>query len=837
MSDWTINPWNIPMALAIGVFVLLIAYVSSIKSKSRSTKTLLAWLVVVTIHVAAITLENIAANSGWTDAFWNEWLLDMIMGFAAPLGQVLWVWFAYLFGTILFKTEQRRVMAFLLPLAIVLGVIEVFEPFGDWNELTAPIVFLTQLWGVVVLARKWWISRRLDRTVYSSGYLVFPAVFSIPLFAVPVQYLMELGGVVGVTIWWTSFFTLALPIFIGLLFLQYTPESSSLEAKYFAVAVLVIVIAVQVRVGAITLLSDSWQRYAEPPFTQSYVFSPDGASGYTARSIPARFYDAVGEVLDAADDTTIVRAAPFSVSIYGATSDSIFINSNGAISLALPTPLDSLGGTTQLHRMDVPSVGAFRVDMDPSEAGQWVYTSTPDSLVVTWRDVPLFWDESENGRWPVEKRLFNSQIVMRRDGTIVLNRGELGVRPNNWETGMTAGLIDQLPSYMQDSSWRGKVGTISEGYLWPITISEGEMAWVAESNSLKRIRFSQAESKQILRFMGFMFLSILVLVPIYFRISIRSRLRNLMTGLDNVVSGNMDVQVPVNVRDEVGQMSDAFNSMTASLRTYSHEMEDLVEERTAELKATQAQLVEQEKLASLGSLTAGIAHEIKNPLNFVNNFAEVGAELADELAEAIAAGNSEEATSILAELKANAQQITKHGRRADSIVKSMMQHARGGASDMESVDVNVFLEEYANLAWHGIRAKDHTFQADVIRDYDPDAGSLGVMPQELGRVVLNLLNNAFDAVKETENARVTVASRRTADGVTISVSDNGPGIPEAIRQKIFEPFFTTKATGEGTGLGLSLSHDIVTKGHGGTMTVGTSTEDGAEFTITLPANA
>jgi len=252
------------------------------------------------------------------------------------------------------------------------------------------------------------------------------------------------------------------------------------------------------------------------------------------------------------------------------------------------------------------------------------------------------------------------------------------------------------------------------------------------------------------------------------------------------------------------------------------------------LKATQAQLVEQEKLASLGSLTAGIAHEIKNPLNFVNNFAEVGAEMADELSEAIAAGRTEEAQSIIAELRENATQITKHGRRADDIVKAMMQHARGGASEMESVELNTFLEEYANLAWHGRRAKDDGFQAELIRDFSKDVGSLNAMPQELGRVILNLLNNAFDAVRETEGARVTIATRATEGGVSISVSDNGPGIPETIREKIFEPFFTTKPTGEGTGLGLSLSYDIITKGHGGTMTAGASAEGGAIFTLTLP---
>ncbi|NNF03987.1 MAG: hypothetical protein HKN17_05935, partial [Rhodothermales bacterium] len=263
-----------------------------------------------------------------------------------------------------------------------------------------------------------------------------------------------------------------------------------------------------------------------------------------------------------------------------------------------------------------------------------------------------------------------------------------------------------------------------------------------------------------------------------------------------------------------------------------------LEQSHRELKATQAQLIESEKLASLGSLTAGIAHEIKNPLNFVNNFAEVGAELADELAEAVAAGRADQAHEIVAELKTNAMQIAKHGRRADDIVKAMMQHARGGASERETVTVNAFLEEYAGLAWHGMRARDHEFQADLVRDFADDVGEIDVLPQELGRVVLNLLNNAFDAVRETHDASVRISSRRLTgqdgDRIEIRVSDNGPGIPADIRDRIFEPFFTTKPTGEGTGLGLSMSYDIVTKGHGGSMTVGESNEGGAEFVVTLP---
>jgi len=163
----------------------------------------------------------------------------------------------------------------------------------------------------------------------------------------------------------------------------------------------------------------------------------------------------------------------------------------------------------------------------------------------------------------------------------------------------------------------------------------------------------------------------------------------------------------------------------------------------------------------------------------------------------------------------------------------MMQHARGGVSEREEIAVNAFLEEYANLAWHGMRAKDHGFQAELKRDFSADVGVVTAMPQELGRVILNLLNNAFDAVRSTAGAEVTIGTRAAQDSVEIFVSDNGPGIPSDIREKIFEPFFTTKATGEGTGLGLSLSYDIITKGHGGTMSVDISGKGGAKFIITL----
>lgn len=260
-----------------------------------------------------------------------------------------------------------------------------------------------------------------------------------------------------------------------------------------------------------------------------------------------------------------------------------------------------------------------------------------------------------------------------------------------------------------------------------------------------------------------------------------------------------------------------------------------------ELKATQQQLVQQEKLASLGALTAGIAHEIKNPLNFVNNFAALSRELVDELEEI---SDPHEVRAIVADLRTNAVKIEEHGRRADSIVRSMMQHARGGSAERQDIALNAFVDEYIDLAWHGRRATAPDFNIHLVRDFGENVGTADVVPQDLGRVLINLLSNAFDAVSEQKArldgeyvAQVTVSTCRTAEGVEIRVSDNGPGIPEDVRARIFEPFFTTKPTGSGTGLGLSMSYDIITLGHGGTLEVESLPSRGAAFVVRLPVRA
>jgi signal transduction histidine kinase len=261
------------------------------------------------------------------------------------------------------------------------------------------------------------------------------------------------------------------------------------------------------------------------------------------------------------------------------------------------------------------------------------------------------------------------------------------------------------------------------------------------------------------------------------------------------------------------------------------------------LKATQAQLIQSEKMASLGELTAGIAHEIQNPLNFVNNFAEVNTEMIAEGRDALKSSSIEDAEEILGMLADNNSKILQHGKRADAIVKGMLQHSRTSSGLKEPTDINTLVDEYLRLAYHGMRAKDKSFNIDFSFNPDPGVGKVNVVPQDIGRVMLNLINNAFYAVHEKAKAgdpdyrpEVEVSTMRSGNQVVLAVKDNGKGISSNIKDKIFQPFFTTKPTGEGTGLGLSLSYDIV-KAHGGEIRVQSKKGEGSVFTVQLPMQA
>ncbi|MEO8112399.1 MAG: ATP-binding protein [Ginsengibacter sp.] len=312
----------------------------------------------------------------------------------------------------------------------------------------------------------------------------------------------------------------------------------------------------------------------------------------------------------------------------------------------------------------------------------------------------------------------------------------------------------------------------------------------------------------------------------------------------------------VHVHGSVPDFRLSGNNYIANAETIelNRELEQEVYQRTKDLnetledlKSAQSQLIQSEKMASLGELTAGIAHEIQNPLNFVNNFSQVNTELIDELKEELTSGDQQAAIEIADNIRENEKKINHHGNRADAIVKAMLQHSRSSPGQKEPTDINALCDEYLRLSYHGLRAKDKNFNADFKTDFDKTIGKIDIVPQDIGRVLLNLYNNAFYAVaekmaeqKEGYKPIVSVSTKKINSRVEVTVKDNGKGIPQKVMDKIFQPFFTTKPAGHGTGLGLSLSYDII-KAHGGKIKVGSppggeagKEGEGAEFNIEIP---
>jgi signal transduction histidine kinase len=294
----------------------------------------------------------------------------------------------------------------------------------------------------------------------------------------------------------------------------------------------------------------------------------------------------------------------------------------------------------------------------------------------------------------------------------------------------------------------------------------------------------------------------------------------------------------------IKSLADAFSIAYARYEDFNklEKVKESIEATLTELKSTQAQLIQAEKMASLGELTAGIAHEIQNPLNFVNNFSEVSQELVKEMNDELAVGTEASvqfAKQIAGDIALNLEKINHHGKRADAIVKGMLQHSRNNSGVKEPTDINALADEYLRLTFHGLRAKDKSFNADFKTDFDESLPKINVIPQDIGRVLLNLINNAFYAVDQRAKTisglkpTVTVSTKNLDSHIEISVKDNGNGIPQKVLDKIFQPFFTTKPTGQGTGLGLSLSYDIV-KAHGGEIQVNSTESEGTTFVLLLP---
>ena len=344
--------------------------------------------------------------------------------------------------------------------------------------------------------------------------------------------------------------------------------------------------------------------------------------------------------------------------------------------------------------------------------------------------------------------------------------------------------------------------------------------------------------------------------------SITIPLKQLERSMASITRGELNVAMPPTGVNEIGAMTRTLGMLRDSLierdrlerERQRAEAEirvarDAAETALHDLKAAQANLIQAEKMASLGQLTAGIAHEIKNPLNFVNNFASLSIGLLDELKGAAASAfgaldkrQRDQVDEVTGMLTGNLERIVEHGKRADNIVKSMLAHSRGGGGDRQSVDLNALVEESLNLAYHGARAQDQNFNITLDREYGADIAPVELVPQDITRVFLNLFSNGFYAANERQRAAnngafrpvLTVTTRDLGKAVEVRVRDNGIGIPDDIKDKLFQPFFTTKPTGEGTGLGLSISYEIVTKQHGGTIRVASEVGAFTEFIVNLP---
>jgi signal transduction histidine kinase len=334
--------------------------------------------------------------------------------------------------------------------------------------------------------------------------------------------------------------------------------------------------------------------------------------------------------------------------------------------------------------------------------------------------------------------------------------------------------------------------------------------------------------------------------------SIVAPLRQVEQGMTAITRGDLDAPIPLETRDEIGAMVAALRMLRGSLierdrlEREIRAARDTAESALQNLKAAQANLIQAEKMASLGQLTAGIAHEIKNPLNFVNNFSSLSVELIAELNEVLKSASlgdnvRQEVAELTGMLKDNLEKVVQHGKRADSIVKNMLQHSREGSGEHHPADINAIVDESLNLAYHGARAEKAGFSIALQRDLDPSAGMADVYPQEMTRVLLNLISNGFYATTKRKvevgdgfEPMLSATTKNLGDKVEIRIRDNGTGIPEEVREKIFNPFFTTKPTGEGTGLGLSMSYDIVVKQHGGSIDVETEPGLFTEFKIVLP---
>ncbi len=813
MIELLFAPSSVPFLTLCILSLTVFGYLLGVRDKSDATW----WLALAFGGLTLCTLYGFLATSIF--AFPGSQWLDSGQLFMIGAGLFFWSYlqFAYRFLDNPFPREARGALAVTSVLLLTALVATGLWRSGLKYSLMLYLGFF--LWTTVVLLRKWRRRASKPSSVQAAQIRRAFRAFTLINTSLLAYAALGLAGMGGSPLFGAAGFGFFFGI--AVVYLNYSPEPTSFQVKLIGVS-LVTVLAL-LTTAVYVLHGFSVRDFAtDVPDHEAVRFIPSASGGYVATALPYHYASNLGEPLPLGNDGAEAQPFGFSFPFFGQRYDRLFVSANGIVTFGEPI----FRNTAARYRSEdffnaLPKIAPLYLDLDPSDGGGVFVSRTPDRLRITWHEVPAHLSKDRN----------NVQMVLHRGGIIDVVYGRVDAALADGLRGLMPGAPSfASASLAADLPYRIPAGSARiENFEWD---------------------FRRRAHREVRPVIGLVFgatFLVLGLFPFLFRSSLVKPLERLLDGVQHVNAGDLTATVPVGVHDEIGRLTQHFNRMTQSLRRYNGEMEALVTERTRQLEAslkelqeTQARLIQTEKMASLGALTAGIAHEIKNPLNFVNNFAEINGELVGEMREALDGGDLEEARALLGDLKANADLIATHGKRADGIVQSMMAHAHGGTGERDVVDVNAFVDEYVGLAFHGKQARDPGFTVEITTDYG-ETGILEVAPQEMGRVLVNLLSNAFDAVHEhaqsqngTYTPQVTVTTRRESDHVAIRVADNGPGIPEAVREKIFEPFFTTKPAGSGTGLGLSLSYDIVTQGHGGTLTVESAPGRGAAFVVTVP---
>ncbi|WP_412060760.1 sensor histidine kinase [Rubrivirga sp. IMCC45206] len=828
MTELLFQPYTVVSLALLVLNVAVLGYLLSIRRKSAATW----WLVMAFAAYTVAMLSEFVWSTLMTDRLAIIQALDAVYLIATCMGAWALLGFAYRFLDDSLAGEARRVLVgTAVALAAVLAYVTVLlvtDPTSDsiWMVHTALSDVLV-VWTLGVFLRKRRLARRdggPDARRAAQAYTTFAVLYGLYVGSTALYWVSTAGAVsISVVRPIGEFLNLGFAFGYFFVYLTYAPEPTTLQAKLVGVAL----VTALASVAAVTFVA--FPHYVIPdalvemPQREALRYTPDGAGGYTLAARPYTAPEPRGRRLALRDDDETTVALGFAFPFYGQAYTEAVVDDDPIVAFG-----EALGPYQNLPLTETPMILALGLDIAPDQGGGVFLDRAPDRVTVTWHRVPV--DGSEV---PVDvaEGTATAGLTLHADGVIDVVVAEAspggavarGIKP----AGQAGAALSR---------------TAPLGAGLPVRIAPG--APYLEHYYLVQRRRTHERMRGLIELMLALSALVVVVLPLLFRSTLVRPLRQLQAAVRRVEEGDLEAEVPVGVQDEVGYLATRFNRMTASLRRYSQEMEGLVAERTAELEEAQGRLVQQEKMASLGALTAGIAHEIKNPLNFVTNFAGLSREAVAELRTALDAGDDEEAAALLDDLALNTEKIEAHGQRADAIVKAMMEHARGSTGERRAVALNALVEEYAGLAYHALRARRP--DAEPVLDFrlDPDAGEVVVVPQQIGRVLVNLVDNAFDAVAEQAGSEigayaptVTVSTARANGQATVRVEDNGPGIAPAAAAKVFEPFYTTKPAGEGTGLGLSLAYDVVTQGHGGALEVGAGAGGGAAFTLTLPTSA